>query len=89
MGRVKRYLKFIQNGSAKKLFLTVLRTVEYNCYLKIQKNKVFTLVDAMRFISFRFKLTEVELFNEEDTFQLEDWKFLENYLRIQSLSNSA
>lgn len=57
--------------------------------MKIQKNKEFSLVDAMRFISFRFKLTEVEIFNEEDNFQLEDWKFLENYLRIQSLSNSS
>ena len=34
--------------------------------MKIQKGKEFTLVDAMRFISFRFKLTEVEVFDESD-----------------------
>ena len=49
----------------------------------IQKNKVYDLNDAVRFIAFKFGISAT--FQEEDKDQLEDWKFLDTYERVQNI----
>jgi len=49
----------------------------------IQKNKVYDLNDAVRFIAFKFGISAT--FQEEKKDQLEDWKFLDAYDRVQNI----
>lgn len=49
----------------------------------IQKKKVFDLNDAVRYIAFKFGISASYKDEAED--QLDDWKFLNNYDRVQNI----
>lgn len=49
----------------------------------IQKKKVFNLNDAVRYIAFKFDISASYRDEAED--QLDDWKFLNNYDRVQNI----
>lgn len=52
--------------------------------MRIQKNKVFDLNDAVRYIAFRFGILDFN-YDEGNTVSLEDWSYLTKYDRVDSI----
>ena len=56
--------------------------------MHIQKNKVFDLNDAIRYIAYRFGILDFN-YNESETVSLDDWSFLAKYDRVQDIIKDA
>ena len=56
--------------------------------MRIQKNKVFDLNDAVRYIAYRFGILDFS-YDEGNTVSLEDWSYLAKYDRVDSIIKDA